>query len=85
MIQGSDEVLKPTLYRSDKRNSLHVACLYFGRGLRKFLAVSSTTMESLQLKVLDFGLQMPTGPSLGVVACIYFLSLKIGLTRNEFG
>ena len=39
-----------------------------GCGLRKFLAVSSTTMESLPLKELDFGLQKPTGPSSGVVA-----------------
>ena len=34
-----------------------------GRGLRKFLAAFSTTMESLPLKELDFGLQKPTGPS----------------------
>ena len=32
------------------------------RVLQNFLAPSSTTMESLPLKVLDFGLQMPTGP-----------------------
>ena len=37
-----------------------------GRGLRKFLAASSTTMESLPLKELDFGLQKPTGPTVGV-------------------
>ena len=47
-----------------------------------FLAASSTTMESLPLKVLDFGLQRSTGPSSGAVACIL---LKIGLPRNEFG
>ena len=31
-------------------------------------AASSTTMESLPLKGLDFGLQKRTGPSSGVVA-----------------
>ena len=45
-----------------------------GRGLRKFIAVSSTTMESLPLKELDFGLQKPTGPSLGVVPSILLVS-----------
>ena len=45
-------------------------CFILGRGLRKFLAASSTTMESLPLKELDFGLQKPTGPSSGVVASI---------------
>ena len=45
-----------------------------GRGLRKFLAASSTTMESLPLKELDFGLQKPTGPSLRVVASIVLVS-----------
>ena len=48
-----------------------------GRGLRNFLAASSTTMESLPLKVLDFGLQMPTGPSSGVVACTLLVSSKL--------
>ena len=56
-----------------------------GRGLRNFLAASSTTMESLPLKVLDFGLQMPTGPSSGVVARILLGLLTIGLPRNKFG
>ena len=45
-----------------------------GNGLRKFLAVSSTTIESLLLKELDFGLQKPTGPSSGVVASILLVS-----------
>ena len=46
-----------------------------GRGLWKFLAAaSSTTMESLPLKELDFGLQKPTGPSSGVVASIVLVS-----------
>ena len=40
-----------------------------GHVLRKFLAVSSTTMESLPQKELDLGLQNPTGP-LGVAASI---------------
>ena len=39
----------------------------------KFLAASSTTMESLPLKKLDFGLQKPTGPSSGVVASIVLI------------
>ena len=48
-----------------------------GHGLRNFLAASSTTMESLPLKVLDFGLQRPTGPSSGVVACILLVSSRL--------
>ena len=36
----------------------------------KFFAASSTTMESLPLKELDFGLQKRTGPISGVVASI---------------
>ena len=48
-----------------------------GRGLQNFLAASSTTMESLLLKVLDFGLQMPTGSSSGVVACILLVSSRL--------
>ena len=38
---------------------------------------SSTTMESLPLKELDFGLQMPTGPSSGVVASLVLVSLGL--------
>ena len=34
-------------------------------------------MESLPLKVLNFGLQMPTGPSSGVVACILLVSSRL--------
>ena len=45
-----------------------------GRELRKFLAASSTTMESLPLKELDVGLQKPTGPSSGVVASLVLVS-----------
>ena len=44
------------------------------RGLSKFFAASSTTMESLPLKELDFGLQKRTGPSSGVVASIVLVS-----------
>ena len=44
------------------------------RGLRKFLAASSTTMESLPLKELDFGLQKRTRPSSGVVASLVLVS-----------
>ena len=45
-----------------------------GQGLRSFLQASSTTMESLPLKELDFGLQKPTGPSSGVVVSILLVS-----------
>ena len=45
-------------------------------GLQNFLAASPTTMDSLPLKVLDFGLQRPTGPSSGVVACILLVSTR---------
>ena len=54
--------------------------------LEIFLSVSSTTMESIPLKELDFGLQGPTGPSSGVIACKLFIGLlKIGVPRNKFG
>ena len=46
------------------------------------LAASSTTMESLPLKELDFGLQKPTGPSSGVVASI--VSIIIALSSVSF-
>ena len=52
-------------------------CFILGRGLRKFLAASSTTMESLPLKELDFGLQKPTGPSSGVVASIVLIIIAL--------
>ena len=42
--------------------------------LESFFSASSTTMESLPLKELDFGLQKRTGPSLGVVASIVLIS-----------
>ena len=41
------------------------------------------TLESLPLKVLDFGLQRPTGPSSGAVACILLVSSRLDY-RNEF-
>ena len=44
--------------------------VYTRGGLSKFFAASSTTMELLPLKELDFGLQKRTGPSSGVVASI---------------
>ena len=44
-----------------------------GSGLSKFFAASSTTMESLPLKELDFGLQKRTGPSSGVVTSIFLV------------
>ena len=52
-------------------------CFILGRGLRKFLAASYTTMESLPLKELDFGLQKPTGPSSGVVASIVLIIIAL--------
>ena len=39
-----------------------------------FLEASSTTMEALPLKELDFGLKKPTGPSSGVVASTVLVS-----------
>ena len=53
------------------RNALLV---YTRPGLSKFFAASSTTMELLPLKELDFGLQKRTGPSSGVVASIVLVS-----------
>ena len=41
---------------------------------RPWTSASSTTMESLLLKELDFGLQKPTGPSSGVVVSILLVS-----------
>ena len=55
-----------------------------GRGLRKFLAASSTTMESLLLKELDFGLQKPTGPSSGVVASIVLIIIALSSVNVLF-
>ena len=39
-----------------------------------YIFAASTTMESLPLKELDFGLQKPTGPSSGIVASIVLVS-----------
>ena len=73
MFQASDEfrsLYYIVLMRRIRSRDLFI----LGRGLRNFLAAYSTTMESLPLNVLDFGLQMPTGPSSGVVACILLVS-----------
>ena len=43
----------------------------------KFLAASSTTMATLPLKKLDFGLQKPTGPSSVVVASIVLIIIAL--------
>ena len=43
----------------------------------KFLAASSTTMATLPLKKLEFGLQKPTGPSSGVVASIVLIIIAL--------
>ena len=45
--------------------------------IRHLFAAHSTTMESLQLKLLDFGLQMPTGPSTGAVAYMLLVSSRL--------
>ena len=55
--------------------------VYTRPGLRKFFAASSTTMESLPLKELDFGLQKRTGPSSGVVASIVLVSPGVSLAE----
>ena len=57
----------------NKKNSEHLTCLHSAVDLEVF-AASSTTMESLPLKELDFGLQKRTGPSSGVVASIVLVS-----------
>ena len=49
--------------------TLKVSCNFF-----YYNGVAFTTMESLPLKELDFGLQKPTGPSSGVVASIVLVS-----------
>ena len=53
----------------NKKNSERLTCLH-SPWTWKFFAASSTTMELLPLKELDFGLQKRTGPSSGVVASI---------------
>ena len=50
----------------------------------KFLAASSTTMESLPLKELDFGLQKPSGPSSGVVASTVLVSPRLDCPGVKF-
>ena len=69
MFQGSDEVWFIVL----TRNSLRATCLYSAVDFEIFLH----TTKSLPLKVLDFGLQMPTGPSSEVVACILLVSSRL--------
>ena len=55
-------------------NKERLTCLHSAVDLRQFFGASSTTMESLPLKELDFGLQKRTGPSSCVVACIVLVS-----------
>ena len=57
----------------NKKNSERLTCLHLP-WTWKFFAASSTTMELLPLKELDFGLQKRTGPSSGVVASIVLVS-----------
>ena len=57
----------------NKKNSERLTCLHS--------AVESTTMESLPLKELDFGLQKRTGPSSGVVASIVLVSPGVSLAE----
>ena len=54
--------------------------VYTRPGLSKFFSASSTTMELLPLKELDFGLQKRTS---GVVASSFGLP-RIGMPRSEF-
>ena len=54
--------------------NIKIRSAYTQGGLSKFFAASSTTMESLPLKEMDFGLQKRTGPSSGVVASIVLVS-----------
>ena len=63
MFQGSDEVWKPLLYDSGRAIHFALTCLYSAVYLE-------SSMESLPLKGLDFGLQRPTGPSSGAVVSI---------------
>ena len=73
MFQGSDEFR--ILYFIMLNKKFGEPDLFtLGRGLSKFFAASSTTMESLPLKELDFGLQKRTGPSFSVVASIVLVS-----------
>ena len=58
----------------NKKNSERLSCLHSAVVLVSFFAASSTTMESLPLKELDFGLQKRTGPSSGVVPSIVLVS-----------
>ena len=60
MFQGSDEVKKPLLHDSGQAIRFALTCLYSVVYLEKF------SMKSLLLKLLDFGLQRPTGPTVGV-------------------
>ena len=64
------------VYPSDKRNSLR-AIVYTWPWTSKF----SCSFFYNTAEVLDFGLQMSTGPISGVVACI----LLVSSPRNEFG
>ena len=66
MFQGSDEVLNKEIQSA--------RLVYTRPWTSKVSCSSSTTMESLPLKKLDFGLQKPTGPSSGVVASIVLVS-----------
>ena len=62
----------------NKKNSERLTCLH---SAGKFFAASSTKMESLPLKELDFGLQKRTGPSLGVVPSIVLVSPGLSLVE----
>ena len=57
MFQGSDKVYNPLLYHAEQRNLERPTVLYSAVDIESFF---STTMESLPLKELNFGLQKPT-------------------------
>ena len=59
------------LYRSDKRNSLRATCLYSAVDFEIFLQL--LLQQWIPLKVLDFELQMPTGPTVGAIKKFPFL------------
>ena len=78
MFQSSDEVIIRSLYFITLNKEIRSARLVYTRQWTlKFLAASSTTMETLPLKKLDFGLQKPTGPSSGVVASIALIIIAL--------
>ena len=84
MFRGSDEVKNPLLYHTELKKFGAPDLFTLGRGRRKFFSASSTTMEWLLLKELDFGLLKRTGPSSGVVASIVLVSKGLDCPGMSF-